>query len=99
MAKYNAARHTIETDDGRHLATLARSIDGNQGFRIADGWAGAEDEDIEELREALRFEEYRRQEFEDANFSANCRIEERDEEIRRLKEEIATLKEKGAPAA
>ncbi len=105
MAKYNAAKHTIETDDGRHLATLAREIRADEGFRISDRWAGegdadnAEYGDIESLRDELREAQGNAYDLKCEVEELEDKIEDRDAEIRRLKEELATLQEKGGEAA
>lgn len=53
MAKYNAAKHTIESDDGRTtLATLHFSVRADKGFEIADWWGG-DSEAMEVLNEEL----------------------------------------------
>lgn len=105
MAKYNAAKHTIESDEGRTLATLTVEVETSQAWEIADGWSRYSEE-LNALREEVSGERSaklywtdRANEL-DADLSevrrklevAQCRIEE-------LEGEIAGLKEKGAPDA
>jgi hypothetical protein len=52
MAKYNAAKHRIESDDGRVLATLTEHVETSQAWGIADSWG----EPLEEISYEL-FEE------------------------------------------
>lgn len=107
MAKYNAARHTIETDDGIIiLATLHPTVRADKGFEIADSWQGRPLHDYEMLEEDLSVAEQGRAEAKtDAAWHQKevRNLEYDNEKLRTriavLETELADLKEKGAPSA
>lgn len=107
MAKYNAARHTIESDDGSiTLATLHPTVRADKGFEIADSWQGRPLHDYEMLEEDLSVAEQRQAEAKSdaAWHEKESRNLEYDNEklktrIAVLEAELADLKEKGAPTA
>jgi chromosome segregation ATPase len=109
MAKYNAAKHRIESVDGRLLATLTEHVETSKAWEVADWWGGDYDE-IEELHAEItnkdfnlekvkESEDYARRELDkvsDELADAEIRIEDLEAEIEKLK---AQLEEKGAQAA
>jgi predicted RNase H-like nuclease (RuvC/YqgF family) len=107
MAKYNAATHTIESDDGSIiLAILHPSVRADKGFEIADSWQGRPLHDYEMLEEDLSVAEQGRAESRsNAEWhEKECRNLEYDNDrlkirIEELEAELAELKEKGAAAA
>lgn len=56
MAKYNAAKHTIESDDGRTLATFTPLVETSKAWEVADWWGG-DNEVMEVINEELRISE------------------------------------------
>ena len=69
MAKYNAAKHTIETDTGELLATLTHSVRADEGFTIADNWGDSVTKELRDQIEDLDAEigriEYKNDELRD----------------------------------
>jgi chromosome segregation ATPase len=109
MAKYNAAKHRIESDDGRILATLTEHVETSKAWEVADWWGGDYDE-IEELHAEItnkdfnlekvkESEDYERRELDkvsDELGDAEIRIDDLEAEIEKIKAELA---QKGAQAA
>ena len=109
MAKYNAAKHRIESDDGRILATLTEHVDTSKAWEVADWWGGDYDE-IEELHAEITNKDFNLEEIksqahaarEEAEVLENeiavaeLKIEDLEAEIEKLKAELA---QKGAQAA
>lgn len=109
MAKYNAAKHQIETDDGRVLATLTEHVETSKAWEVADWWGGDYDE-IENLHseitnaewnlaKAKESDDYARGELsrtEDDLTMARVKIKDLELKIEGLEEQI---EEKGAHAA
>lgn len=102
MAKYNAAKHTIETDAGELLATLTHSVRADDGFKIADNWGDSVTKDLRDQIEDLDAEIGRieskndelRDEIRDPE-RENERLEkENDEATDRIEELEAKLNEK-----
>lgn len=105
MAKYNAAKHTIESDDGRTLATLTPLVETSQAWELADWWGG-DNEVMEVLNEELRLTErdkwnaeWRVDAAESERYKAEDKLSVAQARIEELEAEIATLKEKGDTAA
>lgn len=105
MAKYNAAKHTIESDDGSiPLATLHPSVRADKGFEIADWWGG-DNEVMEVLNEELRIieadkwnAEGRADYAESERYKVESKLDAALVRIDDLETELADLKEKGAAA-
>jgi chromosome segregation ATPase len=109
MAKYNAAKHRIESDDGRLLATLTEHVETSKAWEIADWWGGDYDE-IDNLRSEITSAEWNLNkaqesdddargeiaELEDKLDSAKLKIEDLELKIEGLEEQLA---QKGAQAA
>ncbi len=109
MAKYNAAKHRIESDDGRLLATLTEHVETSKAWEIADWWGGDYDE-IEELHaeitnkdfnlEKIKSEAHAAREeakvLENEIAAAELKIDDLEAEIEKLKAELA---QKGALVA
>jgi uncharacterized small protein (DUF1192 family) len=109
MAKYNAAKHRIETEDGRILATLTEHVDTSKAWEIADWWGGDYDE-IEELHAEITNKDFNLEkvkstaeavreeliEREGDLAAAEIRIDDLEAEVEKLKAELA---QKGAQAA
>jgi chromosome segregation ATPase len=86
MAKYNASKHTIESDDGRTLATLTTHVETAQAWEVADWWGGNNAE-LEQLNSEV------------ANASFNLdkareRTEYAERELSCAKEEVAAAQRK-----
>ena len=105
MAKYNAAKHTIESDDGSiTLATLHPSVRADKGFEIADWWCG-DNEVMEVLNEELRIieadkwnAEGRADNAESERYKVENKLDAALARVDELETELADLKEKGAAA-
>ncbi len=103
MAIYNAANHTIESDDGQTLlARLTPAVRAEQAFEIADYWGGHSKE-IDKLNSELRSKESDRRNAEaneqhaiDENRRLNDQLDEARDRIKQLE---AELEQKGATAA
>lgn len=106
MAKYNAAKHSIESDDGRTtLATLHSSVRADKGFEIADWWGGDYAE-LDELHTELANSYSEKWDMRDRVASLdedlrNARADLESERIRvaDLEAELEVLKLKGKGAA
>lgn len=105
MAKYNAAAHRIETDDGRTLATLTPLVETAKAWAVADWWGG-DNEEIELLEEDLcneqvsKHEEQGRREFAEAELrKAEDKLSAAWARIEELEAELGARKEKGSDAA
>lgn len=92
MAKYNAAKHTIETDTGELLATLTHSVRADEAFTVADNWGDSAtkelrdqiediDAEIDELRDEIRDLKRENERLEKENDEATDRIEELESKI------------------
>lgn len=106
MAKYNAARHTIESDDGSiTLATLHPSVRADKGFDIADWWCGDNEEmenlqgEIDNLSDDRHQMRGRMESAESQLYKAEDKLSEARARIEELETELADLKEKGVAAA
>ena len=102
MAKYNAAKHTIETDTGELLAALTHSVRADEAFTIADNWGDSATKELRDQIEDLDAEIGRieskndelRDEIRDLE-RENKRLEkENDEATDRIEELEAKLNEK-----
>lgn len=86
MAKYNASKHTIETDDGRTLARLTEHVETAKAWEVADWWGGDNDE-MENLNSELT----------NASFNEDKTRERREyaeRELSRVEEEIDAAQRK-----
>jgi chromosome segregation ATPase len=109
MAKYNASKHRIESDDGRILATLTEHVETSKAWEVADWWGGDYDE-IEELHAEITNKDFNLEEIksealtlrEEAEVlknelaAAELKIEDLELKIEGLEEQLA---QKGAQAA
>jgi chromosome segregation ATPase len=109
MAKYNAAKHRIESDDGRLLATLTEHVETSKAWEIADWWGGDCDE-IKELHAEITNKDFNLEEIksrahtareetevlESELSAAELKIEDLELKIEGLEEQLA---QKGAQAA
>ena len=84
MAKYNAAKHTIETDTGELLATLTPAVRSDEGFTIADNWG---DSATKELREQIEDLDAEIAEVEEKNDELRDEIRDLEREKERLEKE------------
>lgn len=98
MAKYNAAKHTIETESGELLATLSDSIRADEAWVIADNWGSAAHnalhEEIEDLGCSLSKVQQKLDDAKDKIQELKEELTEARSKIRELQEQPAN--EKGA---
>jgi len=86
MAKYNAAKHTIESDDGSiTLATLHPTVRADNAFEIADSWA--ESPDFKERRSRIG-------ELEDECNGLETRNDRLNDDLTDAQDEIVDLEQK-----
>lgn len=86
MAKYNAAKHHIETDDGRTLARLTEHVETAKAWEGADWWGGDNDE-MENLNSELTAASFNED-------KARERMEYAERELSRAEEEIDAAQRK-----
>lgn len=105
MAKYNAAKHRIESDNGRVLATLTEHVETAKAWEIADWWGG-DYEEIENLHAEINNADFNLERVKANGEAARDQLHKVEGEladaklrIEDLESEIEALKEKGAPDA
>ena len=92
MAKYNAAKHTIESDTGELLAKLSDSVRADKAFDIADAFDGTTfRQEIEGLKEENAALELSEREARNETASKVRQITRLDLENTKQRTEISTL--------
>lgn len=97
MAKYNASKHTIESNDGRTFATLTDFVETSQAWEIADWWGGNHDE-VEQLNSDITNANFLLEKANDAAASAQSELASANEEIETARRIIAEIKAELAAA-